>query len=181
VTVGRAESSLRVPNRGAPDIVASDPPAPPETTPTVIKSESASVSAGRETVATTIRQPAATGAMMFPRLARISSDCDLESDPLLKPGGVARHEPQDMREEFERCYPDGPPPSSRRTRQLSHHGFFRRQILSGAEVFVPLDPDATEGDVVVDNGSASIYDVYLLRVDIARNVNAFHRHQVCLC
>lgn len=38
------------------------------------------------------------------------------------------------------------------------------------------DPHAT---VVIDRPTASIYDVYLLRADIMKNVNIFRRHQVC--
>jgi len=166
-----AEWSL--PNGGAVDGLST--PSPAERTSTPIKS------VDRDTEAVT--RPLAAPRAIFSRLSRISSDCDLEGDPLLK-RNYSYHE--EMREEFEKSFRDGPPPSSRRTRHLSHHGYFRRQILSGADVFIPLDPEATGsvgtsnvGEAFVDKAGASIYDAYLLRVDIAKNVNSFHRHQVC--
>jgi len=169
-----AESSLQVPNRSAPDTIIS-PTAPPETTPIATKS------VGRGTGVAT--RPLGAPGTTLPRLSRISSDCDLEGDSLSRTS-APRYE--DLRREFERSFVDGPTPSSRRARYLSHHGYFRRQILSGADVFIPLDPDATSsvgtstvGEVLVDKPSASIYDAYLLRVDIAENVDSFHRHQVC--
>lgn len=166
-----AESSL--PDVGVPDIMSL--PTPPETAPTTTKSVNRDIRAA-------MQSPVAP-ASIIPRLSRISSDCDPEADPLWR-SHADRY--QTLRDEFERSFADGPPASPRRTRQLSHHGFFRRQILSGEDVFVPCDPAATErvgpssvGEVLVDKASATIYDAYLLRVDIARGVNSFHRHQVC--
>ncbi|KAK0627411.1 poly polymerase catalytic domain-containing protein [Immersiella caudata] len=168
-----AESSLQAPNAGGPDSIIS-PPAPPERTPIATKS------VGRNIGAAT-RPPVAPG-VAIPRLSRISSDCDLEGDQSSRTSATSY---EDLRREFERSFVDGPNPSSRRTKYLSHHGYFRRQILSGPEAFVPLDPDATSdvgtsgvGEVLVDKASASIYDAYLLRVDIAKNVDSFHRQQI---
>ncbi|KAK0738983.1 poly polymerase catalytic domain-containing protein [Schizothecium vesticola] len=154
-----------LPDVGAPN--SPDPPAPLEIPPAAVEAVS------QDTEVAT-RTPAATDATVH-RLARISSDCNLEDDPLLKEN--PRYE--DMRQEFEQSFAGGLRPSSGRARHLSHHGYFRRQILSQAELFVPLDPDASLDSVVVmEKASASIYDAYLLRADIAKNLNAFYRCQV---
>jgi len=165
-----AESSLtrgRTPNPDTPR------PSPlPEPTPIGATSIS-------EDTTMTIRPPAADG-VVVPRLSRISSDCDAEGDPPARLETSVEYEA--VRKEFERSFVDGPPPSSRRTRHLSHHGYFRRQIQSQADVFIPLDPDEdSPGTVVIDKDTASIYDVYLLRVDISKNANSFIRRQVVFC
>jgi poly [ADP-ribose] polymerase 2/3/4 len=146
------------------------PPTPPETPPRATEAVSQDIEAA------TRPSPVLGRTVPVPRLTRISSDCDLENDPLLKLGA----EDKDIRQEFEQSFLDRPGPSSRLARHLSHHGYFRRQMLSQADVLVPPDPDARLGEVVVvDRASASIYDAYLLRVDIAKNVNTFYRQQVC--
>jgi hypothetical protein len=155
-----------LPDVGVPD--STDPPAPPETTPTDVGAVSQDTEAATQT-------PAEANAAAH-RLTRISSDCTLEDDPLLKENPKY----EDMRQEFEQSFADRLRPCSRRTRHLSHHGYFKRHVLSQAEVLVPLDPDASLDSVVVmDKASASIYDAYLLRADIAKNLNTFHRCQVC--
>jgi len=168
------------PDSGASGTLA--PPAPPETPPRAteavrqdteaVRKDTEAVSQDTEVATPPPPVPGAT----VPRLTRISSDCDLENDPLLKQDV----EYKDIRQEFEQSFVDRPGPPSRLARHLSHHGYFRRQILRQADVLVPPDPDASLGEVVVvDKPSASIYDAYLLRVDIAKNVNTFHRQQVC--
>jgi len=169
-TINPAKLSMwaeTLPNLGAPD--PTEPPAPLETTPTPAEAVSQDTEAAAQT-------PAAADATV-PRLTRISSDYDLEDDPLLKES--FRYE--DMRRDFEQSFAEGLRPSSGVTRHLSHHGYFRRQIQSRAEVFIPPDPDATLDSIVaMDKAPGSIYDAYLLRADIAKNLNTFHRCQVCL-
>lgn len=111
----------------------------------------------------------------IPRLARISSDWDPEDD--IVPRENLKYE--EMRCEFEQSSPSGLPPPSRRARHVSHHGYFRSQTWAQSGPRVPLDPEASPGSiVVVDKASATIYDSYLLRADIKKNLNAFHRHQI---
>ena len=153
------------PDSGASGAFA--PPTPPETPLRATEAVSQDPEAAP-------RPPPVPGTTV-PRLSRISSDCDLENDPLLKPGA----EYKDIRQEFEQSFVGMPGPPSRLARHLSHHGYFRTQLLHQADVLVPLDPDVSSGGtVVVDKASASIYDAYLLRVDIAKDVNAFYRQQV---
>ncbi|KAK0715415.1 poly polymerase catalytic domain-containing protein [Lasiosphaeris hirsuta] len=112
----------------------------------------------------------------IPRLARISSDWDPEDD--IVPRENLKYE--EMRCEFEQSFfPGGLPPPSRRARHVSHHGYFRSQTSVQSDPRVPLDPEAGPGSiVVVDKASATIFDAYLLRADIKKNLNAFHRHQI---
>lgn len=155
-----------LPNLDSSD--CTDPPAPPETTPMT----TGAVSQGTRAAARPPSPPDAT----IPRLTSISSDCVLKDDPLLRMS--AGYEA--MRQEFEQSFADGSRSSSRGARPLSHHGYFRGQTRGPADTFIPPDPDADlDQSVVVDKVSGSIYDAYLLRVDVAKNINAFHRHQVC--
>ena len=111
-----------------------------------------------------------------PPLPRISSDWDPEHDIVVR--GNLRH--QDIRKEFEDFHVAKRRPAAARARHTSHHGYFRRQTEDGVRIRVSVDlrasPDAT---VVIDRATASIYDAYLLRADITKNVNVFRRHQVC--
>jgi poly [ADP-ribose] polymerase 2/3/4 len=111
----------------------------------------------------------------IPPLPRISSDWDSELDIVLR--GNSKH--QDIRKEFEDSHVAKLRRSTTRARYTSHHGYFRSQTGDGARLFIPVDelvgPNAT---VVVDRASSSIYDAYLLRVDITNNTNRFRRHQV---
>jgi hypothetical protein len=116
---------------------------------------------------------------MIPRstvpLPRISSDWDPENDIVVR--GNSRH--QDIRKEFEDFHAAKRRPAAAKARRTSHHGYFRSQTEDGVRIRVPVDlracPDAT---VVIDRVTASIYDAYLLRADIMKNVNVFRRHQV---
>ena len=111
-----------------------------------------------------------------PPLRRISSDWDPEHDIVVR--GNSRH--QDIRKEFEDFHVAKRRPAAARTRHISHRGHFRSQTENGVRIRVPVDlragPNAT---VVIDRATASIYDAYLLRADIMKNVNVFRRHQVC--
>ncbi|RSL91663.1 hypothetical protein CDV31_015424 [Fusarium ambrosium] len=108
-----------------------------------------------------------------PPLPRISSDWDPEHDIVVR--GNSRY--QNNRKEFEDSHVAKRRPVVTRARHTSHHGYFRRQTDGRASLRVPVDlgarPDAT---VVIDKATASIYDVYLLRVDISKNENFFRRH-----
>ncbi|KAH8897545.1 ADP-ribosylation [Thozetella sp. PMI_491] len=66
-----------------------------------------------------------------------------------------------------------------KARRTSHHGYFRNQTEGHTHIPVPVDPDADFGSlVVVDKATASIYDAYLLKVDIPRKINGFLRYQI---
>jgi poly [ADP-ribose] polymerase 2/3/4 len=114
-----------------------------------------------------------------PPLRRISSDWDPEHDIAL--GGKSSHE--DIRKEFEELHVAkqrlAAARARTRTRHNSHRGHFRSQTEKGVRICVPVNlragPDAR---VVIDRATASIYDAYLLRADIVKNVNNFRRHQV---
>ena len=109
-------------------------------------------------------------------LPRISSDWDPENDIVVR--GNSKH--QDIRKEFEDFHSAKRRPAAAKARRTSHHGYFRSQTENGVRIRVPVNlkacPDAT---VVIDRVTASIYDAYLLRADIMKNVNVFQRHQVC--
>ena len=108
-----------------------------------------------------------------PRLPRISSDWDPEHDIVLRRD--LSH--PDIRKEFEDLHTAKRRPA--RARHTSHRGHFRRQTEDGAKIHVPVDCAAgSDATVVVDRPTASIYDAYLLRVDITKNLNIFRRHQV---
>lgn len=111
-----------------------------------------------------------------PPLRRISSDWDVEHDIVAL--GNSRYD--SVRKEFEESHVTKRRPAAARTRQTSLRGHFRSQMENGVRIHVPVDmsasPDAT---VVIDRATASIYDTYLLRADIMKNVNIFRRHQVC--
>lgn len=125
--------------------------------------------------------PSAAPISIIPRsvvlpLPRISSDWDPEHDIVY--GGISRH--GDIRKEFEEFNVAKRRPAAAKARHTLHHAYFRSQTEDGGRVRVPVDlganPDAT---VVVDKATASIYDAYLLRADIMKNVNIFWRQQVC--
>jgi poly [ADP-ribose] polymerase 2/3/4 len=111
-----------------------------------------------------------------PPLRRISSDWDVEHDIVAL--GNSRHD--SVRKEFEESHVAKRRVAAARTRHTSLRGHFRSQMENGVRIHVPVDmsasPDAT---VVIDRATASIYDTYLLRADIMKNVNLFRRHQVC--
>ncbi|OAP64203.1 hypothetical protein AYL99_00175 [Fonsecaea erecta] len=113
-------------------------------------------------------------APVFP-LPRISSD--RESDDF-HASEKQRHE--ENRLEFEALYNKHRSPCSSRSRRTSHYGFSRTQIQqNGASINVPLDFRAGfDAKVVIDRLKMSIYDAYLVRVDITKNVNYFRRQQV---
>jgi len=119
-----------------------------------------------------------------PRLPRISSDWDIEHDIVMR--GKLRYE--NIRSEFEDGYVEkrrlaavkARARARVRHRHISHHGYFHSQIGDGAKIHVPVDPMADpDTTVLIHQPTASIYDTYLLRTDIQRNVNIFRRHQVC--
>ncbi|KIW84820.1 hypothetical protein Z517_00208 [Fonsecaea pedrosoi CBS 271.37] len=86
---------------------------------------------------------------------------------------------QEYRLRFEALYIPKKRPSTARSRCISHHGYFRSQTWRGKRLHIPRDPKAGfDATVVIDRGRMSIYDVYLLRVDIMKNINSFRRHQV---
>lgn len=108
-------------------------------------------------------------------LPRISSDWDPEHDIVVH--GNSRH--QDMQMEFEDFHVAKRPPIAVRARRTSHRGHFRSQTEGGMRVQVPVDLSAGPGaTVVIHSAAASIYDAYLLKADIMKNVNIFRRHQV---
>jgi poly [ADP-ribose] polymerase 2/3/4 len=129
----------------------------------------------RQSIAPTPLTPTIPRAAV-PRLPRISSDWDPEHDNVVC--GFSRH--RDIRTEFEGSHVLQRHSAAAKARYTSHHGHFRLQARNGVRIHVPVDiggtPDAT---VVIDNATTSIYDAYLLRADIMKNVNAFRRHQVC--
>ncbi|RYP09492.1 hypothetical protein DL764_001271 [Monosporascus ibericus] len=112
--------------------------------------------------------------IVFP-LPRISSDWDPERDIVDR--GILKH--QAIRKEFEDFHVAERRPVTATVRRTSHRGHFRSQFGDGLRTCVPVDlgagPDAT---VVVDRATVSIYDAYLLRADITKNVNVFWRHQI---
>ncbi len=112
-----------------------------------------------------------------PRLPRISSGWDPEHDIVARGlHGYMWH--QGIRNEFEDL-DIARPRAAGRARQTSHHGHFRRQTQDKARVHVPVDPRADpDAAVVIDRATASIYDAYLLKADVAKKTNVFRRHQV---
>lgn len=116
-------------------------------------------------------------------LPRISSGWEPEHDIVVR--GNSRH--QDVRKEFEDFHvaKRRPTAAKRRSavataRRTSHHGHFRSQTENGGRIRVPVDPRAgSNATVVIHRATASIYDAYLLRAEIMKNVNVFRRHQVC--
>ncbi|KAH7114588.1 poly polymerase catalytic domain-containing protein [Dactylonectria macrodidyma] len=110
-----------------------------------------------------------------PPLPRISSDWDPDHDIVVR--GNLGH--QDIRKEFEDSHVAKRRPAGARARRTSHHGYFRRQTDGRASLRVPVDLGArADATVLIDRATASIYDVYLLRVDISKNENFFRRHQI---
>src|SRR5262249_29854918 len=111
-----------------------------------------------------------------PPLPRISSDWDPKQDIFVRE--YSRH--QDVRREFEALYIPERRPTAARMRRTSHHGFFRGQTEDRTKLRVRVDPGAGPDDtVLIDGATTSIYDCYLLRADIMKNVNIFRRFQVC--
>lgn len=114
-------------------------------------------------------------ASAIPHLSRISSEWDSEDD--IASTGDLKY--QDFRCEFEQYFVEKTARPAPRAKYVSHRGWFRRQTLAGASAHIPLDPEAgPDTSVVIDGATESIYDAYLLRVDIMKNINDFHRHQV---
>jgi poly [ADP-ribose] polymerase 2/3/4 len=151
---------------------ASDSLCPPVPSDTQIPPEAA-----QQSIPLTLTAPAPPrNRPGVPLLRRISSDWDVEHD--IVGLGILRHE--SVRKEFEEVHIAKRRPAAARTRHTSLRGHFRSQMENGVRIHVPVDmaasPDAT---VVIDRATASIYDTYLLRADIMKNVNIFRRHQVC--
>ncbi|KAI3337577.1 PARP-domain-containing protein [Xylariaceae sp. AK1471] len=120
-----------------------------------------------------------------PRLPRISSDWDAEHDIVVR--GNLRY--QDIRNEFEDCYVvkrrlaavRARARARARVRHISHRGYFLSQTGDGVKIRVPVDPMAgPDATVLIHEATASIYDAYLIRTDITRNINIFRRHQVVI-
>ncbi|RYP21030.1 hypothetical protein DL765_002437 [Monosporascus sp. GIB2] len=108
-------------------------------------------------------------------LPRISSDWDPKRD--IVECGDSRH--QDIRKEFEDFHVAERRPVTAMVRRTSHRGHFRSQFGDGLGICVPVDPEAgPDATVVIDRATASIYDAYLLRADITKNVNIFRRYQI---
>jgi len=108
-----------------------------------------------------------------PRLRRISTDCE---------------EGDDWNEatwrEFQAFHGKGKDGTNRgrqRMKAISHQAFFRSQT-EGPAITVAVDPaNSTSCQVLIEEGtSQTIYDAYLLRVDIMQNMNDFCRQQVRL-
>ncbi|KAJ1327399.1 poly [ADP-ribose] polymerase 2/3/4 [Microdochium nivale] len=60
-----------------------------------------------------------------------------------------------------------------------HKNYFDRQVGRGSNILCALDPEAgPECRVSVESSTRTIWDAYLLRADVARNVNSFRRQQI---
>lgn len=127
-----------------------------------------------------VAPPASTIASLkspIPRLPRLSSDWEIEHD-LVARINAAQYQ---IRKEFEESSGFKKLPARTKAGFISHRGHFLRQINRESTPYIPVDPDAPPGaTVVVDDASSTIYDVYMLRVDIPKNINLFRRHQVSL-
>ncbi|PGH19833.1 hypothetical protein AJ80_03750 [Polytolypa hystricis UAMH7299] len=110
-------------------------------------------------------------------LPRICSDWNPGQNILSQVNGSHK----ELREAFECSHAPTQPRASAKSRLSSHHGYFLTQLRSGVKLQVPVDPSAgPNATVVIDEDDGSIYDVYLLPVDIAKNVNLFQRHQLVM-
>ena len=114
-------------------------------------------------------------------LPRISSEWDIEDEC----AAYASERYQDSRLEFEdqhdvkRRHAGKARSATSNARRTSHRGYFRSQTEHRLKLHVPVDIRADPGaTVVIDRVTASIYDAYILRVDIMNNVNTFRRLQV---
>ncbi|OQV10444.1 PolyADP-ribose polymerase catalytic domain-containing protein, partial [Cladophialophora immunda] len=86
---------------------------------------------------------------------------------------------RENRIEFETVYASHNRRCSTRSRRTSHYGYFRTQTQDGARIHIPPDFEAgLDAAVVIDRARTSIYDAYLLRADIMKNINFFRRHQI---
>jgi len=126
--------------------------------------------------------PKASEVLPSLHLARISTDWDPDHEGALR-NKLNQHATW---REFEQSHGRSESrlrPSSRARERgfASHSGYFQRQatgVLS-PELAVPVDPDADPGSVVVaDRAGKTIFDCYLLRANITKNINLFHRHQI---
>ncbi|ERF68475.1 hypothetical protein EPUS_05614 [Endocarpon pusillum Z07020] len=110
-----------------------------------------------------------------PPLPRISSDCEPEHDIVVR--GYSSH--RYIQEEFEDIQVVKYWSPAVKLRHTSHRGHFRSHTQNGVRIRVPVDLGAArDATVVIHRATASIYDAYLLRADIMKNVNNFRRHQI---
>lgn len=69
--------------------------------------------------------------------------------------------------------------SMRKRKLVRHNDYFMSQMRYRNELQFHPDPDAgPDANVVADSTSCSIWDAYMLRADVARNLNHFRRQQV---
>ncbi|SPO06067.1 uncharacterized protein DNG_08756 [Cephalotrichum gorgonifer] len=112
----------------------------------------------------------------IPGLPRISSDCNSEDEMLtLLPSSMRNLHP--IRQEFDNL--PGVHGHRANKRMSPNRRYFRSQTDGAPNLHIPADPEAGEDvEIVVDADTCSIYDAFLLSVDVTRDVNSFKRLRV---
>ncbi|KAH7027233.1 poly polymerase catalytic domain-containing protein [Microdochium trichocladiopsis] len=171
-----------------PSALPTPPPTPGISTSSTVGTDGSCPTTPHETdVGDTKRLDAVSRhtALCQARLPRISSEIDSGSTAFSAPLSSCRDgHGHDSRLEFEAFCGRKPSKvparlSLRKQRLARHTDYFMSQMLHIKKLSLLVDPAAgSESNVVVEKSTHSIWDAYLLRADVPRNVNLFRRQQI---